>query len=74
MRQKPRADKIRIGGRIRQNAQIEGAADVSTPAVSASAVLSATRADITLSDGRCVLIEGNTDLSAVVTLVRGLSA
>ena len=36
--------------------------------------LSATRVDITLSDGRRILIEGSTSLMAVVGLVQGLSA
>lgn len=37
-------------------------------------VLSAQRVDITLSDGRRILIEGPTALSAVLGLVQGLSA
>lgn len=36
--------------------------------------LCATRVDLTLSDGRRVLVEGPTALSAVVGLVEGLSA
>lgn len=36
-------------------------------------VLSATRVDITLSDGRRILIEGSTSLMAVVGLVQGLT-
>lgn len=36
--------------------------------------LSATRVDITLSDGRRILIEGSTSLMAVVGLVQGLTA
>ena len=39
-----------------------------------SALPSATRVDITLSDGRRVLIEGPTALSAVLCLVQGLMA
>ncbi|MEO1324622.1 MAG: transposase [Pseudomonadota bacterium] len=35
--------------------------------------LSATRVDITLSDGRRILIEGSTSLLAVVGLVQGLT-
>ncbi|MCP3969099.1 MAG: oxidoreductase [Rhodobacteraceae bacterium] len=35
--------------------------------------LSAHRVDITLSDGRRVLIEGPTTLNAVVSLVQGLA-
>jgi len=40
----------------------------------ASSALSATRVDITLSDGRRILIEGSTSLMAVVGLVQGLTA
>ncbi len=36
--------------------------------------LSAARVDITLSDGRRILIEGSTSLMAVVGLVQGLTA
>ena len=35
-------------------------------------VLSAQRVDITLSDGRRILVEGTTALSAVLSLVEGL--
>ena len=38
-----------------------------------SAPLSASRVDITLSDGRRILVEGPTALGAVVNLVQGLS-
>lgn len=38
-----------------------------------SAALSASRVDITLSDGRRILVEGPTALAAVVSLVQGLS-
>ncbi|MFG6665288.1 hypothetical protein ACGYKB_18720 [Sulfitobacter sp. 916] len=38
-----------------------------------SVPLSASRVDITLSDGRRILIEGPTALPAVVSLVQGLS-
>lgn len=41
------------------------------PAAPASGVL-ARRVEITLSDGRRVLVEGPTELEAVVTLVKGL--
>ena len=44
--------------------------DVST----ATGDLAATRVDITLSDGRRILIEGSTSLMAVVGLVQGLTA
>ena len=38
-----------------------------------SAPVSASRVDITLSDGRRILVEGPTALTAVVSLVQGLS-
>ena len=44
-----------------------------SPSVS-DARLSAQRVDITLSDGRRILVEGATGLSAVVALVEGLMA
>lgn len=40
----------------------------------ATGSLSATRVDITLSDGRRILIEGSTSLMAVVGLVQGLTS
>lgn len=43
------------------------------PGPSPSAPLSASRVDITLSDGRRVLIEGPTALASVVSLVQGLA-
>lgn len=43
---------------------------VSPPAFDAS--LSAQRVDITLSDGRRILVEGTTALSAIMALVEGL--
>ena len=45
-----------------------------TGAAMATGSLSATRVDITLSDGRRILIEGSTSLIAVVGLVQGLTA
>ena len=48
---------------------ISGGAPRSSP----SAPLSASRVDITLSDGRRILVEGPTTLTAVVSLVQGLS-
>lgn len=45
--------------------------DVPMPPLSAS--LCASRVDITLSDGRRILVEGPTALTAVVSLVQGLS-
>ena len=48
-------------------------APIDVPMRSPSAPLSASRVDITLSDGRRILIEGPTVLSAVVNLVQGLS-
>lgn len=50
-------------------------ADLSEPAVQCSASdvgLYAHRVDITLSDGRRILIEGSTSLSSVLALVDGL--
>ena len=46
---------------------------IDVPMPSPSAALSASRVDITLSDGRRILVEGPTALSAVVSLVQGLS-
>lgn len=43
-----------------------------TPLTVPNAPLSAQRVDITLSDGRRVLVEGTTALSAVLSLVEGL--
>ena len=48
--------------------QASGAADNLGPAVLAQ------RVDITLSDGRRILVEGSTALTAVVGLVQGLMA
>ena len=45
----------------------------STGMVVAADGLSATRVDITLSDGRRILVEGPTALAAVVSLVQGLT-
>ena len=42
------------------------------PAPVLSGTLSAQRVDITLSDGRRILVEGSTALSAVLALVEGL--
>ena len=43
------------------------------PMPSPSAPLSASRVDITLSDGRRILVEGPTALTSVVSLVQGLA-
>ena len=43
------------------------------PPLPAPAILSASRVDITLSDGRRILVEGPTALTAVVSLVQGLT-
>ena len=48
-------------------------APIDMPMPPPSAPLSASRVDITLSDGRRILIEGPTALTAVVSLVQGLS-
>jgi transposase len=71
-------DKTEAGGFL--PVEIEGSstvaidADTPRPAVLAGAPLCANRVDITLSDGRRVLIEGPTALSAVLGLVQGLMA
>tara|TARA_R110000751_G_scaffold158881_2_gene264561 strand:- start:11512 stop:11892 length:381 start_codon:yes stop_codon:yes gene_type:complete len=46
---------------------------IDVPRSSPSAPLSASRVDITLSDGRRILVEGPTALTAVVSLVQGLA-
>ena len=43
-----------------------------SPALSPAVPLSAQRVDITLSDGRRILVDGTTALSAVLALVEGL--
>ena len=48
-------------------------APIEVPTLSPSAPLSVSRVDITLSDGRRILIEGPTALPAVVSLVQGLA-
>lgn len=48
-------------------------APINVPMSSTSATLSASRVDITLSDGRRILLEGPTALTAVVSLVQGLA-
>jgi len=48
-------------------------ASINVPMPSPSATLSASRVDITLSDGRRILVEGPTALAAVVSLVQGLA-
>ncbi len=48
-------------------------APIDVPMSSPSAPLSASRIDITLSDGRRILVEGPTALTAVVSLVQGLA-
>ena len=48
-------------------------ASIDVPMPHPSAALSASRVDITLSDGRRIFVEGPTALSAVVSLVQGLS-
>ncbi len=46
---------------------------IDVPMPSLSVPLSASRVDITLSDGRRILVEGPTALTAVVSLVQGLA-
>jgi len=48
-------------------------APIDVPIPSLSAPLSASRVDITLSDGRRILVEGPTALAAIVSLVQGLA-
>ena len=48
-------------------------APIDVPMAPPSASLSVSRVDITLSDGRRILIDGPTALTAVVGLVQGLS-
>jgi transposase len=48
-------------------------APIDVPLPSPSAPLSASRVDITLSDGRRILVEGPTALTALVSLVQGLT-
>ena len=54
--------------------EIEGVASslASVPPPALEALLSVQRVDITLSDGRRILVEGATGLSAVLALVEGL--
>ena len=56
--------------------EIEGVASslASVPPPALEAPLSVQRVDITLSDGRRILVEGATGLSAVLALVEGLMA
>ncbi|MBL4543973.1 MAG: transposase [Rhodobacteraceae bacterium] len=51
--------------------EIAGSLD-GAPGLAPGAPLSAQRVDITLSDGRRILVEGTTALSAVLALVEGL--
>lgn len=48
-------------------------APIDVPTAPPSGPLSANRIDITLSDGRRILVEGPTALTAVVSLVQGLA-
>ena len=57
---------------IEADAVIEPA-PIDVPTSSPSAILSASRVDITLSDGRRILVEGPTALASVISLVQGLS-
>lgn len=59
---------------IEGSATVAIGADTPGPGMLADAQLCASRVDITLSDGRRVLIEGPTALSAVLGLVQGLMA
>jgi transposase len=72
------ADIPAVDGFLRVEIEDAEVVTVSTaPIVSADAAqtsLRATRVDLTLSDGRRVLIEGPTALRAVISLVEGLTA
>lgn len=48
-------------------------APIDVPMPSSSIRLSASRVNITLSDGRRILVEGSTAITAVVGLVQGLA-
>jgi transposase len=52
---------------------VDEPASIDVPMPSPSAPLSASRIDITLSDGRRILVEGPTALAAVISLVQGLA-
>jgi transposase len=55
--------------------EVEGVAVAAAPQQAAPAApLTAQRVDIALSDGRRILVEGTTALTAVVAMVEGLSA
>ena len=55
--------------------EVEGVAVAGAPQQAAPAApLTAQRVDIALSDGRRILVEGTTALTAVVAMVEGLSA
>jgi transposase len=72
------ADLRAVDGFLRVEIEDAEVVTVSTaPIVSVDAAqtpLRATRVDLTLSDGRRVLIEGPTALRAVISLVEGLTA
>ena len=71
---------VELDGSMFLPIEIEGT--VSSPPASVASIpsrvppvsLTAERVDITLSDGRRILVEGATGLSAVVTLIEGLMA
>ena len=50
------------------------AADIAAPPMCSSTALSALRLDLTLSDGRRILVEGPTSLAAAISLVEGLGS
>ena len=72
------ADLPAVDGFLRVGIEDAEVVPVSTSAVvltdAAQAPLRATRVDLTLSDGRRVLIEGPTALCAVIRLAEGLTA
>ena len=71
----PEAEDEMTEGATFHPIEIAGALAVSSPQMAPlapEAPLSAQRVDITLSDGRRILVEGTTALSAVLALVEGL--
>jgi len=71
----PEAEEEMTEGSTFLPIEIEGALAVPGPQIAPRALdtpLSAQRVDITLSDGRRILVDGTTALSAVVALVEGL--
>jgi len=70
------ADKVPVDGflpiEIDDGLPCLGVPEEAVPVGVSSSTVSASRVDITLTDGRRILIEGPTSLSAVMGLVQGL--